>query len=146
VTLRATAFDPEDRTLAGEAIAWSSSVDGELGTGTELVAEDLSAGGHVITITATDSDALTDSVTFELTMNPNVIQPQPDPELEATIDDVFAALAAGEDLSTIGGGDVPWLPIVLVVGGAALIGLAAFGLIRRSRNAAPPPAGPAPEA
>jgi hypothetical protein len=147
VVLRATAFDPEDRMLGADAISWASSVAGELGTGTELVVADLAAGGHTITVTATDSDGLTDAVSFELLIDPNVTQPQPDPAVEADIAAIFAALAAGEDpADAIGGG--PDLAVILVVAGIALIVVGAVGTVllrrRRSTASALPPAAPPP--
>jgi hypothetical protein len=149
VVLRATAFDPEDRMLGGDAITWASSVAGELGTGTELVVADLAAGGHTITVTATDSDGLADAVSFELLIDPNVTQPQPDPAVEADIAAIFAALAAGEDpADVIGGG--PDLAVILVVAGIALILVGGVGTVllrrRRSTAGAPPPAAPPPAA
>ncbi|MGH2488558.1 MAG: hypothetical protein ACRDFR_02935, partial [Candidatus Limnocylindria bacterium] len=136
VVLEASAFDPEDRTLPGDAIAWSSSLDGELGTGTELVVDSLSAGRHVITATATDSDGLTDTSSFELVIDPDVVQPQPDPAVEAAIEDLFDALAAGEDPSAVGGdlGGGPE-PLLVVL---ALVALGAVGIggltVLRSRS------------
>jgi hypothetical protein len=56
VVLQAAAHDPEDGTLEGNAITWSSSRDGDLGTGSTLVLLDLSVGTHNITLSATDSD------------------------------------------------------------------------------------------
>jgi hypothetical protein len=50
--------------MEGDALAWSSNRDGELGSGTQIVATDLSLGWHEITVTATDSDnnTATDSI------------------------------------------------------------------------------------
>lgn len=54
-----------DETVLPAAIAWSSDVDGALGTGATLAAT-LSAGTHVITATADDgTNVATDSVTVE---------------------------------------------------------------------------------
>jgi serine protease len=61
----ADAFDVEDDTLT---ITWTSSLDGEIGTGTHVYLNDLSTGTHTITVTATDSDGLTDSDTITITI------------------------------------------------------------------------------
>ena len=47
--------DTEDGNLVGASLVWTSSTDGLIGTGTS-VTRSLSAGGHTITLTATDSD------------------------------------------------------------------------------------------
>jgi hypothetical protein len=55
VTLRGSAFDPDDRFLHGAALSWSSDIQGSLGTGSPLFVN-LNPGTHNITLTATDSD------------------------------------------------------------------------------------------
>jgi hypothetical protein len=53
--LEGYAYDLEDGPLGDEALRWSSSLIGELGTGS-LVVVLLPEGQHVITLTATDSE------------------------------------------------------------------------------------------
>jgi len=53
--LEGSAYDPEDGILEESALAWTSSLDGGLGTGSIVLAS-LSPGQHIITLTATDSD------------------------------------------------------------------------------------------
>ena len=54
------AFDPEDGSLAGAALSWSSDRDGQLGTGATLVVPGLTLtpGSHLIRLTAKDGDGL----------------------------------------------------------------------------------------
>lgn len=63
LTLTGTGVDPEDGTLSGAALAWSSSRDGALGTGASITKSNLSVGTHVITLTATDSSSATGTAT-----------------------------------------------------------------------------------
>ncbi len=55
------ATDPQDGNLTGAAVVWSSSLEGQIGTGTQTSFTPLVEGSHVITLTATDSDANTGS-------------------------------------------------------------------------------------
>jgi len=52
------ASDPEDGPVPVESLVWTSDVDGELGAGGDVVTDLLSAGTHVITLSATDSDGM----------------------------------------------------------------------------------------
>lgn len=67
LTLRVAAIDREDGMLRGASLTWESDLDGVLGTGETLVVR-LSAGEHVITLTATDSDGLEGTDTLHLTV------------------------------------------------------------------------------
>jgi len=56
VELSGFAWDPQDEWIfEDEQLAWTSSLDGDLGRGSYLVIEELSLGRHVITLTATNS-------------------------------------------------------------------------------------------
>ena len=68
VTFEGSAVDPEDGTLAGGRLVWTSSLDGNIGTGGSFTRDDLSLGTHTITLTATDSEGAsgTDTVTVEM--------------------------------------------------------------------------------
>ncbi len=55
ITFTGSATDHEDGALAGAALVWTSSLDGQIGTGTSFTRSDLSEGTHRITLTATDS-------------------------------------------------------------------------------------------
>ncbi|MCL7980465.1 MAG: hypothetical protein M8865_11255 [marine benthic group bacterium] len=71
ITFTGTGTDAEDGALTGESLAWSSDLDGPLGTGEELAdvdASTVSLGEHVITLTATDSEGATgvDSITITI--------------------------------------------------------------------------------
>jgi hypothetical protein len=62
------AYDLEDGTLDGSALNWTSSRDGDLGTGSQLLVT-LSSGQHVIGLAATDSSSSTVTSTVQITVN-----------------------------------------------------------------------------
>lgn len=68
ITFRGYATDPEDGRLTGNSLVWTSDIDGRIGSGDTLQAEDLARGIHAITLTATDSDSnsITTDVTVEI--------------------------------------------------------------------------------
>jgi hypothetical protein len=66
ITFSGEAQDAEDGTLIGASLVWISSLDGQIGTGTSFIRTSLSVGAHVITLTATDSDALTGTATITI--------------------------------------------------------------------------------
>jgi subtilisin family serine protease len=55
VSFAGSAGDPEDGPLSGASLVWTSSRDGQIGTGTSFTRYNLSVGSHTITLTATDS-------------------------------------------------------------------------------------------
>jgi hypothetical protein len=57
------------------SIEWTSSIDGSIGSGTEATAE-LTAGSHVITVTATDTEgeSVTDIVNIEVVSGPITLE------------------------------------------------------------------------
>jgi hypothetical protein len=95
--LHASAFDREDRTVPDDGIRWTSSIDGDIGTGAELRTRDLSPGEHEITASAIDADGLVGTATLVVTVDASVVAPRAGPELEGAVDRIFAALAAGQD-------------------------------------------------
>lgn len=135
VRLEASAFDLEDRKLPGDAIRWSSSIDGDLGNGSELATRALSAGRHVLTATATDSDGLGGSATYELEIDGSVAEPVPGAGMDAAMAGIFDRLGAGLDPAPSVGShpDFAWLPIGVAT--ALLVLAAAGGWVLRGRAA-----------
>ena len=62
------ASDPQDGALVGAALAWSSSIDGAIGSG-ESFSASLTHGVHRITLTATDSLGLRGTASITLNVN-----------------------------------------------------------------------------
>ncbi len=72
VTFSGTGSDAEDGTLTGASLVWTSSLDGQIGTGTSFSLASLSEGDHTITLTATDSGGLTGMDQVDITIAPVV--------------------------------------------------------------------------
>lgn len=68
ITFEGEGEDPEDGRLKGDALVWTSSLDGEFGTGEEVKTRELSAGTHTITLTVTNSRGIsaTDEIELEI--------------------------------------------------------------------------------
>jgi hypothetical protein len=64
-----TGTDPQDGTLTGGSLVWTSSISGQIGTGTSFNYLP-SVGTHIITLTATDSNANTGTDSITLDMQP----------------------------------------------------------------------------
>jgi hypothetical protein len=64
-----TGRDHEGGTLTGSALVWTSSLDGQFGTGGNVTAR-LSPGNSVVTLTATDTNGNTGSTSISLTITP----------------------------------------------------------------------------
>ena len=102
--------DDEDGTLTGASLSWTSSLDGSLGTGSNLNSS-LSEGNHIITLIATDSQGSTgrDSVSINVTLpepggggspvsSVTLVADKPSPALLATVEGEgvqFAGTATG---------------------------------------------------
>lgn len=56
VTFQGSGTDPQDGSLLGSRLEWSSDLDGSLGIGTSVTASNLRHGLHTITLTVMDSD------------------------------------------------------------------------------------------
>lgn len=91
IVFHAEAKDPEDGTLAGTSLVWTSDLDSEIGTGTEFSRSDLSVGRHQIIVEAEDSegdvgkDGTFISVAEEPEVDLGVQLPRPDLSAEPEI-------------------------------------------------------------
>jgi hypothetical protein len=95
-----SATDSEDGTLAGGSLVWTSDKDGQIGTGTSF-SRTLTAGTHVITLTATDGQGTTGTqrITIRVNDSPavNLTQPAPNATFVVSQDIDFTATATDPD-------------------------------------------------
>lgn len=68
IAFHAAVWDKEDLMLSGGQVAWTSDVDGPLGTGLLLTRDNLSLGTHLITVTGTDTDGDSSSKQISITV------------------------------------------------------------------------------
>jgi hypothetical protein len=110
VTFAGTATDAEDGDLAA-AIAWSSNLDGALGTGGSISTTTLSTGTHVITASATDTSGKTGSaqitVTIDATPGLSITAPASGTEVETGTSTTFSATATDAEDGDLGA-SVAW--------------------------------------
>jgi len=71
ITFSGTGTDPEDGMLSGGSLVWTSSKDGQIGTGSSFTT-DLSRGTHTITLSVTDSQGASQAATISVMINPYI--------------------------------------------------------------------------
>lgn len=114
VEFSATATDPEDGSLSGGSLSWSSDVDGELGTGSPLMISSLSLGSHSVTLTAADSRGLETSSTIIVTMLANgvptvsISQPADAASVEEGQEVTFTGSATDTEDGALTGASLTW--------------------------------------
>ena len=116
VSFQGSASDPEDGSLTGSALVWSSSLDGSIGTGTSFTRNDLSPGDHVITLTATDTEGASGSATANLTITdvpneaPTAQITSPADGASATVGEsvTFTGTATDDEEGTLSGASLVW--------------------------------------
>lgn len=104
VRFEGSAVDPEDGMLGGESLRWSSSLEGDLGVGVSFTRDDLTAGVHAVTLTATDSDGAEAATAVTLRI-PEVEGQPPVATISSPPDG--ASFARGEAVSFAGSGVDP---------------------------------------
>lgn len=72
VTFTGTATDAQDGNIAA-GLAWTSSINGAIGSGATFSTSALSVGTHTITAAVTDSGGLPGSASISVTINPSTV-------------------------------------------------------------------------
>ncbi|MCL7981281.1 MAG: hypothetical protein M8840_01360 [marine benthic group bacterium] len=88
IEFRGMATDDEDGMLGDDALAWTSSRDGAIGTGSSFDYNGLSEGTHTVTLTATDSDGLRGTAQITVTVNAVPVLPPVPPGAVILQDDM----------------------------------------------------------
>ncbi len=70
IVFAGAASDPADGGISGVGLSWSSSLDGDLGQGSPVTSNTLTAGTHTITLTAVNSAGETASVSVSISVTP----------------------------------------------------------------------------
>ncbi|MCP4714167.1 MAG: PQQ-binding-like beta-propeller repeat protein, partial [Deltaproteobacteria bacterium] len=119
VSFNGTAVDSSNTILSGEALVWSSDRDGRIGTGETVTCDDLSPGSHTVTLTATDTQALSSSADINIFIdNATVVNASPVVTISAPADNatfartasiVFSGTAVSADNERLIGEALVWL-------------------------------------
>lgn len=125
IPLSGSATDREDGVLSPESLTWESDLDGFLGTGAKLEPANLSAGNHVLTLTAEDSDGAIGQAQVAVIVNAGWVRDNPGQDEMALASQI---LAAGPDWqpSESGGPEPSSLVLLALVAVAGLLGLVLF--------------------
>jgi PKD repeat protein len=102
IILSGTAQDPEQGTLSGASLSWSSDRAGALGTGSPLTFTGAARGTHVLLLTAVDSQGLAGYASRTITVVPVATNQPPTVTLSQPANG--AQLIAGQPLTLMGQG------------------------------------------
>ena len=115
VTFSGAGTDPEEGTLSGSSLSWSSSINGVIGTGASFSTSALSVGTHTITLTVTDSQGSTSSTSRTLTVTapnraPSASISSPGSSATVLITTIISFVGTGTDPEdgTLGGSSMTW--------------------------------------
>ncbi|HKK90498.1 MAG TPA: hypothetical protein VJ936_03805 [Desulfobacteraceae bacterium] len=120
ISFEGVGTDAEDGDLTGDALVWSSNVNGGIGTGVSIAVDVLSQGEHTITLTATDSKGSSSNAFIIITVGSssnapavNISSPasSPDGTYGANAGDTinFTGSATDYDGSAITGENLEWI-------------------------------------
>ena len=105
ITFNGSAIDPQEGMLNETDLVWTSSKDGQLGTG-ESIYKNLSLGDHVITLTATDGKRFNGSAGVNVTVRSGVL----DVIIEEPINKTYEENVSDEEINNYGKQDINIYP------------------------------------
>ncbi|MDQ2767473.1 MAG: hypothetical protein M3Y30_09990 [Gemmatimonadota bacterium] len=105
VSFTGTGTDPEDGALTGASLVWSSSRDGQIGTGASFSTSTLSVGTHTITLTVTDSQGAHGTATITVIITGPVVDQHPTATITSPTNG--ATFVQGASVSFAGSGSDP---------------------------------------
>ena len=114
VSFAGAGTDPEDGDLPSDRLEWTSSRDGEIGTGTAFSRSDLSVGEHSVSLMGTDSDGNTAVDVVRITIEPNtdpvvtIESPQDGDVVLARLDVSFQGSGTDAEDGPLAGGALQW--------------------------------------
>lgn len=114
ITFSGRATDTEDAAFPRERLVWTSSRDGEVGTGHSTFSSRLTPGTHTITFSGTDSGGrtATDSVTIRIENNrpntPRIEEPSAGATFYVGQEIAFRARATDPEDGYLSGGSLVW--------------------------------------
>ena len=106
VTFTGAGNDPETGALSGTSLVWTSSRDGQIGTGTSFVKSNLTVGTHTITLTSKDAQGLTGSASTTITIVAGTTVNQP-PTASITSPATGSSFTQGASITFSGAGTDP---------------------------------------
>lgn len=99
VTFSGSAVDPEDGSVPGSGLAWTSDRDGSLGTGPSVATSALSVGVHSVTLSATDSRGESGTESVQVTIEANQL-----PSASITSPPDGSSFVSGTSITFMGSG------------------------------------------
>jgi hypothetical protein len=132
IRFQGSATDAEDGSLSGSSLVWTSSVDGQIGTGGSFVNGALAVGNHTITLRATDTSGASGTASVSVTVTqapprndpPNASISSPDDGAEFEEGDAvsFAGAATDPEDGPLTGSALGWeSSLDGVIGGGASV-------------------------
>lgn len=117
ISFDGSGVDQDGNLLAGAQLVWTSSLDGQIGTGATFTRDDLSEGAHEITLTGTDGFGETNSTSVDITVeaapaneNPVITITSPvDQETYSSTEDIsFEGSGVDQNSNALAGDQLVW--------------------------------------